>query len=83
LPSLLCDSGGGDKKIIEIKTDFKEKAKPKVGSKDNLGYVPGTCRDFFAYFFYVNSIYFLPSCHCQHTGGGEVKVSRKKSIEIS
>ena len=33
--------GGGDKKIIEIKTDFKEKAKPKVGSKDNVGYNPG------------------------------------------
>lgn len=32
--------GGGDKKIIEIKTDFS-KAKPKVGSKDNVGYNPG------------------------------------------
>ena len=32
--------GGGDKKIIEIKTDFS-KAKPKVGSKDNVGHNPG------------------------------------------
>lgn len=37
---VLC-IGGGDKRIVEIKTDFKEKAKPKVGSKDNMGYVPG------------------------------------------
>lgn len=26
---------------MEIKTDFKEKAKPKVGSKDNMTYQPG------------------------------------------
>ena len=33
--------GGGDKRIVEIKTDFKEKAKPKVGSKDNMNHTPG------------------------------------------
>jgi microtubule-associated protein tau len=32
--------GGGDKKILEIKTDFKDKAKPKVGSKDNMSHKP-------------------------------------------
>lgn len=36
----LC-SGGGDKRIMEVKTDFKERAKPKVGSKDNMTYQPG------------------------------------------
>lgn len=25
--------GGGDKKILTVKTDFRENAKPKVGSK--------------------------------------------------
>lgn len=34
-------SGGGDKRIMEVKTDFKDKAKPKVGSKDNMTYTPG------------------------------------------
>lgn len=40
--NILCEiySGGGDKKIIEIKTDFT-KAKPKVGSKDNVKHNPG------------------------------------------
>lgn len=33
--------GGGDKKIESVKLDFKEKAKPKVGSKDNVKHVPG------------------------------------------
>lgn len=33
--------GGGDKKIETIKTDFKDKAKPKVGSKDNVKHAPG------------------------------------------
>lgn len=33
--------GGGDKRILEVKTDFKERAKPKVGSKDNMTYQPG------------------------------------------
>lgn len=27
--------GGGDKRILTIKTDFREKAQPKVGSKDH------------------------------------------------
>lgn len=27
--------GGGDKKILTVKTDFRDNAKPKVGSKDN------------------------------------------------
>lgn len=26
---------------MEVKTDFKDKAKPKVGSKDNMTYTPG------------------------------------------
>lgn len=34
-------SGGGDKRILEVKTDFKERAKPKVGSKDNMTHQPG------------------------------------------
>lgn len=33
--------GGGDKRILEVKTDFKERAKPKVGSKDNIKFQPG------------------------------------------
>lgn len=37
--------GGGDKRIMEIKTDFKERAKPKVGSKDNMTYQPGKIKD--------------------------------------
>lgn len=27
--------GGGDKKILTVKANFSENAKPKVGSKDN------------------------------------------------
>ena len=38
---IIAFSGGGDKRIMEIKTDFKERAKPKVGSKDNMTYQPG------------------------------------------
>uniref|UniRef100_A0A336LIK0 Microtubule-associated protein n=1 Tax=Culicoides sonorensis TaxID=179676 RepID=A0A336LIK0_CULSO len=32
--------GGGDKKIEEVKVDFKEKAKPKIGSLENAQHVP-------------------------------------------
>lgn len=32
--------GGGDKKIEEVKLDFKEKAKPKIGSLENAQHVP-------------------------------------------
>lgn len=32
---------GGDKKIESIKLDFKDKAKPKIGSKDNIKHQPG------------------------------------------
>lgn len=31
--------GGGDKKIEEVKLDFKDKAKPKIGSLENAQYV--------------------------------------------
>lgn len=31
--------GGGDKKIEEVKLDFKEKAKPKIGSLENAQHV--------------------------------------------
>lgn len=33
--------GGGDKKIETVKLDFKDKAKSKVGSKDNIKHIPG------------------------------------------
>lgn len=33
--------GGGDKRILEVKTDFKERAKPKVGSTANMTHQPG------------------------------------------
>lgn len=33
--------GGGDKKIETVKLDFKDKAKPKIGSKDNIKHTPG------------------------------------------
>jgi microtubule-associated protein tau len=33
--------GGGDKKIETVKLDFKDKAKSKVGSKENAKHVPG------------------------------------------
>lgn len=37
----ILSKGGGDKRILEVKHDFKERAKPKVGSKDNMTYTPG------------------------------------------
>lgn len=33
--------GGGDKKILEVKTDFNQRARSKVGSRDNMGHTPG------------------------------------------
>lgn len=32
--------GGGDKKILTIKTDFRDNAKPKVGSKVDSSEAP-------------------------------------------
>lgn len=33
--------GGGDKKITEMKTDFHQRARSKVGSRDNVTHKPG------------------------------------------
>lgn len=37
----ICVIGGGDKKIMEVKTDFNQRARSKVGSRDNVTHKPG------------------------------------------
>lgn len=66
--------GGGDKRILEVKTDFKERAKPKVGSKDNIKFQPGEISLSIAR---LNSREFILklTIFIFFKGGGDVKVS--------